>query len=90
MRHKSVHYVVSCVVAVRIGQRTTLEDRCIVLTRGAHTQQVGLILLFTNCCGVGRAGLLHRRRHVAAVAVQLVALYSEVKPLEASLGRGRG
>ena len=39
--NKSVHYVVTCVVVVRIGQHATLEDRCIVLTRGAHTQQVG-------------------------------------------------
>ena len=39
--NKSVHYVVSCAVAVRIGQHATLEDRCIVLTRGAHTQEVG-------------------------------------------------
>ena len=30
--------------------------------------------------------MLHRRRHVAAGSVQLVALYSEVKPLEPSLG----
>ena len=45
-----------------------------------------LDIFVSNCCGVGRAGLLHRRRHVAAVAVQLVALYSAVKPLEPSLG----
>ena len=82
---QSVHYVVSCAVVESIGQHATLEDLCIVLTRGAHTQQVGYII-FTNCCGVGWAGLLHGRRHVAAVAVQLVALYSEIKTLEPSLG----
>ena len=39
--NKSVHYAVYCAVVVRIGQHATLEDRCIVLNRGAHTQQVG-------------------------------------------------
>ena len=40
----TVHYVVYCVVVVRIGQHATLEDRRIVLTRGARTQQVGYII----------------------------------------------
>ena len=53
---------------------------------GTHTTSWIDSSFFTNCCGVGKAGLLHRRRHVAAVAVQLVALYSQVKPLEPSLG----
>ena len=37
---------------------------------GTHTTS-WIDTFFTNCCGVGRAGLLHRRRHVTAVAVQL-------------------
>ena len=46
----------------------------VLLLLVGHTHNKLDSFVFTNCCGVGRAGLLHCRRHVAAVAVQLVAL----------------
>ena len=51
---QSVHYVVSCVVAVRIGQHAALENQCMVLTRGHTRNKLDIILSRISVALAGR------------------------------------